>query len=120
MHAYFIVVLEQIWLLQHYTPDSHTHPPPTVINHDFVILCLVTAIDAAFRDGLRLMNTNDGRPNIIIFLTDGIANVGESRESKILQNIQRWNTKNTTIYSLGFGRNVNYDFIRLVALQVCN
>ena len=90
----------------------------------YYIFYVGTNIDAAFEEGITLMNNNrnnsdDGRSNIIVFLTDGKTTVGESNETKILQNIRRWNRNNISVYSLGFGHYLNYDFIRLIALQVC-
>ena len=90
----------------------------------YYIFYVGTAIDPAFKEGINLMNNNrnnpdDGRSNMIVFLTDGKTNVGETNETKILQNIRSWNRNNISVYSLGFGHSLNYDFIRLIALQVC-
>jgi uncharacterized protein YegL len=51
----------------------------------------------------------------IIFLTDGEPTAGETDLVKILNAIQGKNTKGAPIFSLAFGENADYNFLRKMA-----
>jgi len=58
--------------------------------------------------GTALSQLHDaGRPNFVIFLTDGIPTVGETNESKIIANAKANNTVRARIFDFGVGYDVN-------------
>ncbi|XP_044532528.1 inter-alpha-trypsin inhibitor heavy chain H3 [Gracilinanus agilis] len=59
----------------------------------------------------------DRSTSIIIMLTDGEANVGESRVEKIQENVRNAIGGKYPLYNLGFGHDVNYNFLEKMALE---
>ncbi|XP_015415019.1 PREDICTED: inter-alpha-trypsin inhibitor heavy chain H3, partial [Myotis davidii] len=55
--------------------------------------------------------------SIVIMLTDGDANVGESRPAKIQENVLSAIGGRFPLYTLGFGNNLNYNFLESLALE---
>ncbi|XP_037654074.1 inter-alpha-trypsin inhibitor heavy chain H3 isoform X2 [Choloepus didactylus] len=55
--------------------------------------------------------------SIIIMLTDGDANTGESRPEKIQENVRNAIGGKFPLYNLGFGHNLNYNFLEKMALE---
>ncbi|KAK3512824.1 hypothetical protein QTP70_026052 [Hemibagrus guttatus] len=55
--------------------------------------------------------------SMIILLTDGNPNVGESNEEKIQENVQNAISGNMTLFCLGFGLDVHYGFLDVLAKQ---
>uniref|UniRef100_F6QTK5 Inter-alpha-trypsin inhibitor heavy chain H3 n=1 Tax=Callithrix jacchus TaxID=9483 RepID=F6QTK5_CALJA len=55
--------------------------------------------------------------SIVIMLTDGDANVGESRPEKIQENVRNAIRGKFPLYNLGFGNNLNYNFLENMALE---
>ncbi|XP_073500561.1 inter-alpha-trypsin inhibitor heavy chain H3-like [Phyllobates terribilis] len=55
--------------------------------------------------------------SLIVLLTDGQANGGESNPSKIQANVKQANQGKYTLYSLGFGHGVDYPFLEKLALE---
>uniref|UniRef100_A0ABI8ADC7 Inter-alpha-trypsin inhibitor heavy chain H3 n=1 Tax=Felis catus TaxID=9685 RepID=A0ABI8ADC7_FELCA len=55
--------------------------------------------------------------SIIIMLTDGDPNVGESRPEKIQENVRNAIGGKFPLYNLGFGNNLNYNFLESMALE---
>lgn len=55
--------------------------------------------------------------SILIMLTDGDANTGESRPEKIQENVRNAIGGEFPLYNLGFGKNLNYNFLETMALQ---
>ncbi|KAM9186257.1 inter-alpha-trypsin inhibitor heavy chain H3 [Dugong dugon] len=55
--------------------------------------------------------------SIIIMLTDGDANTGESRPEKIRENVHNAIRDKFPLYNLGFGNNLNYNFLESMALE---
>ncbi|XP_056380143.1 inter-alpha-trypsin inhibitor heavy chain H3-like [Hyla sarda] len=55
--------------------------------------------------------------SMIILLTDGEANAGESNPSKIQENAKKAIQGRYTLYSLGFGYSVDYPFLEKLALE---
>ncbi len=66
-----------------------------------------TAIDDALRTALGMRTDDKGRTFTIVFFTDGMPTIGETRPEKILQNVAKQNTGNTRIFSFGVGDDVN-------------
>jgi len=65
-----------------------------------------TNIDAALQAALA-MRSDDERPFVIVFLTDGMPTVGETQPEKILAGVQKLNKAGTRIFSFGVGYDVN-------------
>ncbi|XP_043860145.1 inter-alpha-trypsin inhibitor heavy chain H3-like isoform X2 [Dromiciops gliroides] len=59
----------------------------------------------------------DRSTSIIIMLTDGEANTGESRVEKIQENVRNAIGGKFPLYNLGFGNDVNYNFLEKMALE---
>ncbi|XP_028643373.1 inter-alpha-trypsin inhibitor heavy chain H3 [Grammomys surdaster] len=55
--------------------------------------------------------------SIVIMLTDGDANTGESRPEKIQENVRNAIGGKFPLYNLGFGHNMNYIFLENLALE---
>ncbi|XP_073448520.1 inter-alpha-trypsin inhibitor heavy chain H3-like [Aquarana catesbeiana] len=55
--------------------------------------------------------------SLIILLTDGEANVGETVPEKIQENVRKANKNGYTVYCLGFGYGVDYGFLEKMALE---
>ncbi|XP_062057062.1 inter-alpha-trypsin inhibitor heavy chain H3 [Lepus europaeus] len=55
--------------------------------------------------------------SIVIMLTDGDANSGESRPQKIQENVRNAIRGRFPLYNLGFGNNLNYNFLESLALE---
>ncbi|XP_021037007.1 inter-alpha-trypsin inhibitor heavy chain H3 isoform X2 [Mus caroli] len=55
--------------------------------------------------------------SIVIMLTDGDANIGESRPEKIQENVRNAIGGKFPLYNLGFGNNLNYNFLETLALE---
>ncbi|XP_068108916.1 inter-alpha-trypsin inhibitor heavy chain H3-like [Hyperolius riggenbachi] len=55
--------------------------------------------------------------SLIILLTDGEANTGESRPDKIQENVKNAIGGKYTLYCLGFGSGVDYGFLEKMALE---
>ncbi|PSN48681.1 hypothetical protein C0J52_04780 [Blattella germanica] len=61
--------------------------------------------------------TNQKPQPILIFLTDGQANVGERNSNAIVNNVGRANTKNCSIFSLAFGEEPDFEFLKRLSLR---
>ncbi|XP_073430405.1 inter-alpha-trypsin inhibitor heavy chain H3-like [Dendrobates tinctorius] len=55
--------------------------------------------------------------SLIVLLTDGEANSGESNPSKIQENVRKAIQAKYTLYSLGFGHGVDFPFLEKLALE---
>ncbi|XP_071983886.1 inter-alpha-trypsin inhibitor heavy chain H3-like isoform X2 [Engystomops pustulosus] len=55
--------------------------------------------------------------SLIVLLTDGEANKGESNPAKIQENVKKAIQGKYTLYSLGFGTSVDYPFLEKLALE---
>jgi Ca-activated chloride channel homolog len=73
-----------------------------------------TAIDDALRQALELRPKDSTRPFVVIFLTDGLPTVGETREEKILANV-RERAKASRIFCFGIGNDVNTHLLDKIA-----
>lgn len=65
-----------------------------------------TNIDAALAAALDMIR-DDSRPNYVLFLTDGLPTVGETKESKIAANCRERNKRGARIFSFGVGFDVD-------------
>lgn len=90
----------------------------SVSKFEFFIL-LGTNINDALSKGLELIQGDDdkGYASLVIFLTDGAATEGETDQSKILDNISSINKNNVPIFSLSFGEDADYGFLKKMSAQ---
>ncbi|XP_053172311.1 inter-alpha-trypsin inhibitor heavy chain H3-like [Scomber japonicus] len=58
-----------------------------------------------------------GSVDMIILLTDGMPNTGESRIPKIQENVRSAIGRNMSLFCLGFGNNVDYSFLDVMSKQ---
>ena len=65
----------------------------------------------------RQQQSDKERPSIIIFLTDGDPTVGETDTGRIQNNIRNLNKEKYTLFSLGFGEDLNFNFLKQLSLQ---
>ncbi|XP_068838008.1 inter-alpha-trypsin inhibitor heavy chain H3 isoform X8 [Capricornis sumatraensis] len=84
----------------------------------------MTNINDALLRGISMLNkareehtVPERSTSIIIMLTDGDANVGESRPKKIQENVRNAIGGKFPLYNLGFGNNLNYNFLENMALE---
>jgi Mg-chelatase subunit ChlD len=54
---------------------------------------------------------------IIIFLTDGEANIPPSEPRTIIRNVKRANKGSTSIFTLALGASANFDFLKQLSLR---
>src|SRR6185295_12008708 len=66
-----------------------------------------TAIDDALRKALALRPEKDGRPFVVIFLTDGLPTVGVTDENQIVGNVKKNSDGNVRVFCFGIGHDVN-------------
>jgi Ca-activated chloride channel family protein len=67
-----------------------------------------TAIDDALKQALALRSgREEGRPFVIIFLTDGRPTIGTTDEDQIVASVKRQNEGRTRIFCFGIGTDVN-------------
>lgn len=73
-----------------------------------------TAIDEALRQALELRPSDSSRPFVVIFLTDGLPTVGETREEKIVENVHD-RAKSSRVFCFGIGNDVNTHLLDKIA-----
>jgi Ca-activated chloride channel family protein len=73
-----------------------------------------TAIDDALNRALSLEAGRDGRPFVVIFLTDGQPTIGTSDPEKIVERVKK-KSKGTRIFSFGIGNDVNTHLLDNIA-----
>lgn len=77
-----------------------------------------TNLDTALVEGCeRLQTLEQYGSGIVVFLTDGHPTVGETRTSSILSNVEDACKGKVTIFSLGFGFDLDYDLLRAVSFS---
>jgi uncharacterized protein YegL len=76
-----------------------------------------TNINDALLEGLDVLNTPRERVPIIVFLTDGQPTSGETNRNTIRENVRTHNELDVSIYCLGFGNNVEFDFLSALAME---
>ncbi|XP_055468223.1 inter-alpha-trypsin inhibitor heavy chain H3 isoform X2 [Psammomys obesus] len=84
----------------------------------------MTNINDGLLRGIEMLNTAreehrvpERSTSIVIMLTDGDANTGESRSEKIQENARNAIGGKFPLYNLGFGNNLNYNFLESLALE---
>jgi hypothetical protein len=84
---------------------------------------LATNINAALLKALQItqLNAQDSsaqRPEpIIVFLTDGQANIHPSDPVSIISNVRQANIGNSSIFSLALGRHADFPFLKKLSLR---
>ena len=78
-----------------------------------------TNINKAVKEGIKLLNKylDTQKSTILMFLTDGQPTAGETQPASILQNVKIANEAKIPIFSLGFGNNLDFDFLKQMSLQ---
>jgi len=76
-----------------------------------------TDIDGALSAGLGNFMGTDSYAPIMVFLTDGVPTAGETNEQSIRKNIISQNTAGVSIFSLGFGDDVEFAFLDALSLE---
>ncbi|KAM9536018.1 inter-alpha-trypsin inhibitor heavy chain H3-like isoform 6-T6 [Salvelinus alpinus] len=78
-----------------------------------------TDINAAVLEGTAMLNRHpkEGSVSLLILLTDGDPTTGETNLEKIHKNIKEAIGKKFPLYCLGFGMDVNFDFLEKMALE---
>ncbi len=75
-----------------------------------------TDINGALKKALD-MRTDDKRPFMVIFITDGKPTIGVKDTKSIIANIQKADTANTRIFVFGVGYRVNTDLLDAIARE---
>ncbi|CAG5980790.1 unnamed protein product [Menidia menidia] len=78
-----------------------------------------TNINAAVLEGARILNANprEGSASILILLTDGDPTSGVTNQKQIQSNIRKAIAGKFPLYCLGFGFDVNFEFLEKMSLQ---
>ena len=76
-----------------------------------------TAIGEALDKALALRKSDEARPYLVVFLTDGIPTVGETREDLLVDQVRKLNTASTRIFSFGIGNDVNTHLLDRIATE---
>ncbi|XP_052059427.1 inter-alpha-trypsin inhibitor heavy chain H3-like [Mytilus californianus] len=78
-----------------------------------------TNINSAVTDGIKLLtkHLDTNKSSIVMFLTDGRPTSGEVQRSNILKNVKTENEARLSIFSLGFGNNVDFNFLKQMSAQ---
>ncbi|XP_039653815.1 inter-alpha-trypsin inhibitor heavy chain H3-like isoform X2 [Perca fluviatilis] len=78
-----------------------------------------TDINAAVLEGARMLNAHprEGSVSIVILLTDGDPTSGETNLEQIQSNVRRDIADKFPLYCLGFGHDVNFEFLEKMSLQ---
>ncbi|XP_064823902.1 inter-alpha-trypsin inhibitor heavy chain H4-like isoform X2 [Oncorhynchus masou masou] len=78
-----------------------------------------TDINAAVLEGTAMLNRNprEGSASLLILLTDGDPTTGETNLKKIHKNVKEAIGKKFPLYCLGFGMDVNFEFLEKMALE---
>lgn len=76
-----------------------------------------TAIHDALKRALDMKPLDGGRPYVVIFLTDGLANIGPATNPEILGMARKNAGSGTRIFSFGIGNDVNTHLLDQIAEQ---
>lgn len=79
-----------------------------------------TNINAGMLQGIDFLKTSGDtseRSQVVFFLTDGEATSGVTDNNRILENVRNSNSKAFPVYSLAFGNDADYEFVKKVAVQ---
>jgi len=74
-----------------------------------------TAIDDALKKALSFKPEREGRPFVVIFLTDGLPTIGTTDEEQILAGVKQASGGNVRIFNFGIGTDVNTHLLDKIA-----
>lgn len=76
-----------------------------------------TAIHPALQSALKLRPENGNRPFMVIFLTDGMPTVGETKEDRIVELVSPEVARKTRVFCFGIGNDVNTHLLDRITEQ---
>jgi uncharacterized protein YegL len=76
-----------------------------------------TNINDAMVSALNMFQYSETKVPIIVMLTDGLPTAGVTNPSVIRENIKEKNTAKVGIFSLGFGYDVDFEFLKAMSLE---
>lgn len=76
-----------------------------------------TAIGEALDKALALRGGDEARPFHVIFLTDGLPTIGETREDPLVEAVKKANGASTRIFAFGIGTDVNTHLLDRIAAE---
>ncbi|WP_455392297.1 VIT domain-containing protein [[Eubacterium] cellulosolvens] len=76
-----------------------------------------TNINDAISTALSMFEISESKVPIIVMLTDGLPTAGVTNPSSIRENIKNSNTAEVAIFCLGFGFDVDFDFLKAMSLE---
>jgi uncharacterized protein YegL len=76
-----------------------------------------TDINSALITALNMFEYDGEKAQIIVFLTDGMPTAGITSTDLIRDNVKTANTEQVSIYSLGLGSNVRFEFLEALSLE---
>lgn len=65
-----------------------------------------TNIDGALQTGLKMLSSA-GKPQYVLFFTDGLPTAGEQNELKIAEHVKQFNVQQARLFNFGVGYDVN-------------
>lgn len=75
-----------------------------------------TDIDGALHAALKLCpDASDGRPYVVVFLTDGEPTVGDTSEDSLVSKVTRYRDGKTKVFCFGIGNDVNTHLLDRIA-----
>jgi uncharacterized protein YegL len=76
-----------------------------------------TNINDAMETALDMFIISETKMPIIVMLTDGLPTSGETETKYIRENVKNKNTANVSIFCLGFGYDVDFEFLKAMSLE---
>jgi Ca-activated chloride channel homolog len=74
-----------------------------------------TAIDDALRQALKMNEEKNGRPFVVIFLTDGMPTIGTTDEEQIVSGVRERSKGRSRVFCFGIGTDVNTHLLDKIA-----
>ena len=76
-----------------------------------------TDINEGLERALAMLKVDEARVPIVVMLTDGKPSSGTTNTFSIRKNIQKVNTADVSIFSLGLGDNLDFPFLKALSLE---
>jgi len=76
-----------------------------------------TNFDGALRKALDMLQQQENSAALVVMLTDGLPTAGETDKDTIRSNARSRNALGSPIYCLGFGNDVDFDFLKAISLE---
>ncbi|MDG6224330.1 MAG: VWA domain-containing protein [Candidatus Thermoplasmatota archaeon] len=76
-----------------------------------------TNINGALLKALDMFGDDTGSIPMVIFLTDGLPTSGVTNKNSIRNNVKASNDQEASIYTIGFGSDVDFEFLKALALE---